>query len=386
MLSSETLERITSIAERSKILALGESIHTSDGMYQAKFEIIRHLIEKGEANCIFIENPWAWTEKVNSFLNSKASLEEAMSSFFGVWQSRSMAEFLQWLKQRKEAGYDIMVAGFDNQSMKEDLLILEEAGANWIHQEIVALLGESKNLFKEFHELMMDRFEKHGNREQLLEQFKGLADRIASLDIANSPRAYLARESISSYLRDRATYAFAVAEDDDDLARRAYEIRDEAMAFIANQYFNGKKTILWAHNLHIMRNGRRNKAWAQKSMGDYLCEVLDESFYKALALTAHNCDVNWPGHPENTGPPIPHPEDSIEEKLMKMGASERLVDFSNKEDELEFADCRKMFEAIDVENLMNHFDAVLYLKKSAAMVCFLCPDDCVPHCSEWHIH
>lgn len=368
MLSKETLRRITSIAAKSKILALGESIHTSDGLYRAKFEIIRHLIEKGEVNCILIENAWAKTEKVNSFLKSESSLEEAMTSFYGVWRSRSMAEFLNWLKIKRETGYDVNVAGFDNKSPEEDLLILEEAGINWIRKEITLLLGESENIFKEFDKLLMERFKKHVNRDQLLKQFYSLADRISSQDIQSASKAHLARESISFHFRDRATYAFGVAEERDDLVRRAYEIRDEAMALIANQFIRGK-TVLWAHNLHIMKNGKKNKAWSMKTMGDFLYADFGES-YKALALTAYHCDVNFPGDPNEKGPPIPHPHDSIEEKLKKLGIAERVIDFSKREDELEFGNCRKMFEAVDVEDLNNHFDAILYIEESPAMEAF----------------
>lgn len=369
MLCKETLKRVSSIAEQSKILALGESKHTSDGLYRAKFEVIRYLVEKGEVKCVLFENSWSRTEKVNAFLNSEASLEEAMAGFYGVWRSHSMAAFLNWLKSKRAAGYDIMVAGFDNQPPEEDLLILEEAGMNWIRNEIISLLGESEDNFEAFHDSLIKRFREHENRDQLLREFHRLADRISSLDVENAAKANLARESISSHLRDRATYAFGVAEERDDMCRRAYEIRDEAMASIAKQFIKGEKAVLWAHNLHIMKNGKTKLAWPMKTMGDCICADYG-STYKALALTAYHLDVNWPGNPNEKGAPIPHPDDSIEEKLRESGAAERVVDFSRKEDKLEFGGCRKMFEAVDVEGLENHFDAILYLEKSPAMEAF----------------
>jgi len=369
MLSKETLERITSVAENSTILALGESKHTSDGLYQAKFEIIRHLIERGQVDCILIENARTKTEKVNSYLKSEVSLEEAMNGLYGVWRSRSMAEFLDWVKLKKEAGYEIKIAGIDNQDPEENLRILEEAGIGWIREEIALLLGETEFKFNGFADLLMERFKSHGQRDQLLNQFYELSDRVLSQDIQGGLKAHLAGESLSSHLRDRATFACGTAEERDDLRVRAYEIRDEAMALIAKQFIQGEKTVLWAHNLHIMKNGKRNNAWPMKTMGDCLDADFGER-YKAFALTAYYCDVNWPGNPNETGAPIPHPEGSIEEKVKELGVADRVIDFSKREDELQFGNCRKMFEAIEVEGLKDHFDGILYLEKSPPMEAF----------------
>lgn len=360
--SESDQKKIASLFRNSRILALGEGIHTSDGFYQAKLAVLRHLIEAEELRLILFETPWSQAEVIEDYLEGKASLSEAMDGLLYVWRSASVADFLVYLKELRERGVRVQFKGFDIQSPLHDLAILD---SDTLQTQICSILDIDRTEGDLSLKEIIGSFSRSQDSNKLLKRLLEVAQEIESGFLSENNRLHAARIALSEYLRYTAHYALGLAEEDQSTMLKGSSIRDRGMARIVDIASEGAQAALWAHNLHIIKNGPDNVARPHYGLGDHLYRAYGDS-YTAIAVSSYDCHINWPQIPEMEVVGLPHQAESVEHCLGRVGPGYHFYLLTNDK----LGDSKKVLQAIEVDRLANHFDGLIYMENSEAMVIY----------------
>ncbi len=112
-----------------RIVALGESIHTSGGFYDLKVRLIKYLILEKGFRALAFETPIWDAEVTRAFVagHPDISVNTALSGFFDVWNHTGVRDLLLWLKQWNLDHQEdpVVFFGFDNQQVIKDTNILK---------------------------------------------------------------------------------------------------------------------------------------------------------------------------------------------------------------------------------------------------------------------
>ncbi|WXB19322.1 erythromycin esterase family protein [Pendulispora albinea] len=125
------------------------------------------------------------------------------------------------------------------------------------------------------------------------------------------------------------------------------------------------KTVVWAHNGHLVYTPYGSGGFEPEGtipMGAQIRERLGRE-YEAIAFTAYDTKINWPGIEE----PMPTPSaGSIEDKLHQLGENHLLVDL--KHISRRFIEPGKEYEISWVNDVPTKaYGAILYLGYSPPM-------------------
>jgi erythromycin esterase len=126
-----------------------------------------------------------------------------------------------------------------------------------------------------------------------------------------------------------ALFSQATAEQSEAKRNQAYNLREEVNAenllWLAEDYFAGKKVLVWAHNLHISACGPAGteEPGTRLSMGTLVKQRLGDQAY-ALGVVGYQGQWAWLDNP-----PIAYaaaPPDSLEEAWGQAGMEKAFVD------------------------------------------------------------
>ncbi len=296
-LPQNDLEALRGIVDKASIVALGESIHTSGGYYEAKHRMFRFLVEKMGFRAFAFESPWDNADMVGRYVETcQGSPDEALKGLFQVWQSTEVRDLVQWMcewnrshPKRKDKLYFF---GFDTQQPQKDgpalVAFLERVGAagpfadglrqcdgfstgitampaeEVPHQQCIAALRGVEQQFQE-HGAEWERATSKQDVEWGRLRLMGLT--------AWQNQSYYRNKDIR----------FSVVSRDSGMA--------QAFAKIRELRYPKLKTVVWAHNFHIAKDAERSN-WGVRTMGTYLRETFGAS-YVAVALIAHDIEIDW---------------------------------------------------------------------------------------------
>jgi erythromycin esterase len=383
-LADDDLEPLGRIAERTSIVALGESVHMSDGYAQIRARATRYLVEKLGFRLVALETDWVAARRLEDFLlaSCEGDILQQLRSVNGVWASEATRNVVAWLCEfnKRHPNDRVHFAGFDVQQPWDDTNILREIAPNLPGGPSVLISIE-----KHCDGAWATSGSEYYNAEPAGRQASpGLGPCLLAIEdmraiLRSSPRAVAQQTaddakaaliSLEAWVKTRSTTA--------DGERR--EVRDQAMADVLelqrNTRFGGSKTIVWAHNLHIAERGELlggNRGG--RNMGTFLGQRL-ASKYVPIGLVGYSVEVNrWPG--AKPAPGLEAVEDvyrgarnlfggcpPLEEQLHEEGHRFLLLDLKKASDNLSSkrrevsGQCAKPGE---------HFRALLYVDHSAPM-------------------
>lgn len=105
----------------SKIIALGEAVHTSDGFYSAKVRLIKYLVENHNYRAISFESPWGKALSATRFIqDGQGTVEDALKGLFRVWRAKSVENLLLWLRQWNIDNPHDQIRFFGNDTQQPD--------------------------------------------------------------------------------------------------------------------------------------------------------------------------------------------------------------------------------------------------------------------------
>ncbi|MBO9668121.1 MAG: erythromycin esterase family protein [Bdellovibrio sp.] len=305
----------------TKVLGFGEAIHTSDGFYRAKVRIIKYLVQHHGYRAISFENPWGEALAATNFVErGEGTVKDALKGFLRVWRSTSVEELLLWLREwnQKNPGDKVRLFGNDTQQFQWDLDCLLKS----------SLIAEADKI--KLRELMVKTFGEEVTRTRYgaSETFKNLrktdfadgqdrsSDIVKLLQSKKIPPNSLEENAQESLIAGVLFLAKQITGDAKDIAQlrgESFAHRDRCMSHFTVKFAGTDKTILWAHNWHIVR---ASEALAEGlfHQGQFLRKELGEG-YKAIAISATHIKSNWPWLPPEFSGEAINQENSLEVEL-----------------------------------------------------------------------
>jgi erythromycin esterase-like protein len=333
--TTDDLEPLRRIIGDARVVALGESYHTSGGFYLMKHRIFRFLVEEMGFRAFAMETNWQSAERAAAFVQTCAGTAEEAIRGERVWDSTEYADLLRWMCEWNRVHPDpadkLSMFGFDIQQPADDgnglVTFLERVGIPQSDPRSQGLRSceqafDAPSLPGQIPPA------RHNTCMQALEAVEWyLQLNRSSIEQLTSAEEFTVAMLRVVGLRGWEEEVFKIA---DDFAA-GFNHRDEAMAYAFHVQRALKapdaKTVVWAANMHVARNPLEGEQLGQKLLsplkpiGSFLAEAFGED-YVAFALTAYDTEVDF----GNAGcGSVSRTPDSVEERLAKTGHSALLV-------------------------------------------------------------
>ncbi|MBN1947070.1 MAG: erythromycin esterase family protein [Bradymonadales bacterium] len=342
-LPMDDLAPLAGIVGGAPVVALGESIHTSDGFYQAKHRIFRYLVTQLGFRAFAIESPWEDADQVADYVRTcQGDPSRAISEgLFGVWAGQRMLELVEWMCAWNTEHPDdpVHFFGFDIQQPWDDgpalmAFLTRVAGdqAEPFNQGILRCEGASfasaESYYQDPGAYLADPND-HEACWAALEAVEGYFDQHSEEIITTTSEEELAWARV--YLVGLESWEQSIWLDNQEDWVGSYEARDHGMAQVFREIWRLRhpesRVAIWAHNWHIacLAHEMVGQLTGAKSMGTFLAEELGDD-YLAIGLTGYDVWIDWFGDVERyrayTG------DDVVEWRLHQLETDYLLVDLA----------------------------------------------------------
>jgi erythromycin esterase len=271
-LPNEDLEFLRDLIGDARIVSLGENTHGTRDFFEMKARILRFLVEEMDFHAFAIEATWPEANRLDRYVREGfGDPRELLSGlYFWTWNTESVLEMIQWIREHNEGGGNVGFYGFDMQypgMALENVERFVESVAPDRTPEVTEALG----CLRQFSNGSDGRFP---------------ADRYADQDIAYRTECGRALEAVRDLLlENQATFeetsgpdAFAIALQSLRVATQYHLMvmqeqgRDESMAenvvWLADRLGPASKLVLWAHNFHVSAQPGAQGSWLRSAFGD----------------------------------------------------------------------------------------------------------------------
>jgi erythromycin esterase-like protein len=309
------------------VVGLGESYHTSGGLYLMKHRIFRFLVEEMGFRAFSIESYWEGAEAAARYVQTcQGSPLTAIREHLPEWQSTEYGDLVQWMCEWNSShpdpadrltlfGFDIQQPFHDGPRLIEFLGRIGIAGSHAWANGIRSCEGVTDSFpFGQIPQARHDAciqslnaIDAHldQNRADILGRMTQEAFDVARLRVVG--------------LRAWEESVFIIAHD----FAAGYSARDVGMAyaFFAMQAMKapGAKTVVWADNSHV---ARVTLPTGERPMGSYLATALGKG-YVTFAIAAYTTEVDHPLAPCGA---VKRTPGSVEDRLNKLGKDALLLD------------------------------------------------------------
>lgn len=389
----QDLEPLGEMIRGAEIVALGENQHYTGGYYDAKFRIIRYLVEKQGFRTFLWESPFTWSEPARRYVEScQGNPRVAMDSlFYYVWWDTTVEKILTWVCRynQKHPNDPVRFSGFDSQispihpdskiTPRQDAFALvttylkkvdpshADEHMKPIRESCIAMIGSWNKDFT--HELLL-RCQKEAIPGLIKQIGKYRTQGKRSTDAR--ARAVFALETLSDHQESEFFWKEFDRTKKHEDQLRGINARDRADARLVNQFRNlygNKKTILWAHDYHIATRTHRwpglgygyDKSF---SAGTLIGKQLGRKYFP-ISLAAYSIKMRREfSDPRDPVPPIPQKPGTLEYDLRPLGPR-LLLDLERNElyRRGQFINVNSLGVRAETD-LFRHFRAVIYMDES----------------------
>ena len=255
--SDNELTFLDPLAARS-IIGLGEATHGTSEFFQAKFRIFKYLVENHDFKILAIEADFGESILINDAIQRSATneIEDLMKNqmLFWTWRTEEVKQLLEWMSEfnnGKSEEDKIHYVGFDCQfnryhpDMVRDYLVDTDA----------PFLSSAIGILNEAETASQANFESY-NQESFSSYLESLDSLIGSMDSsasdlisASSEREFLLNKRLVRVIRQVSEVIYARTTQDFTLNYRDLYMAENVSWY--NEYSNGAKMALWAHNAHV---------------------------------------------------------------------------------------------------------------------------------------
>jgi erythromycin esterase-like protein len=321
-LASGDLAPVAAAVASADIVGLGEAAHASAGFIGIKIRLSRELVEQHGFRAVMWETARVPARALDVYVQTCAGdpADAVKKGLDPIWADTQTVDFARWLCEWNKTNPNdrVQVHGFDVQDPAADWAELEQFFA-------AAAPGDAQSWMAPL--AACEQYDYEACKDGLATVKARLVDSEAELLAQSSPSALAtARIALTSYeawQHESMIGGYA----------NSFEARDIGMAKVVQQlrdlHFPGKKALIWAHNIHVVKNHETvQESWVGGpivTQGTKLDRDLGPGRYQTLALVG--LDV-WLDRPGQRGHVVPSPsEASLEERLNELGKRALFVDF-----------------------------------------------------------
>ncbi|MBT3219295.1 MAG: erythromycin esterase family protein [Proteobacteria bacterium] len=376
------LDALVDIVGDASVVALGESVHTSGGYYQAKYRLFRYLVEQQGFRVFAFESPWTDAELIADYVSTGegSAFTAVTSGLFGVWADENVLDLVEWMRTYNEEhpGDPVSFYGFDIQQPWDDGAALTAFLESTLAQQATSLIDGFASCngatYQSAEDYYADPDAMVVSEDDHLACNAGLdAVKKAFVDYEDEIIDALSEEALAwakIYLVGLRSWEGEVYYYDSD-PTASYQSRDEGMVEVFQSIrqlrHRDERVVIWAHNWHISANSHLSDSYpsAAKSMGTFLNEQMGVD-YVPIGLGGYAVSINWPGI--YTGEIVAPAHRDVLTKLHALERDYLLVDFTFPGAEDPFLKPGKRYLLCAEEQVpAEQFRAFLFLDESPMM-------------------
>jgi erythromycin esterase-like protein len=383
-LPMDDLKPLGKLIGNARVVALGESIHTSGGFYQMKHRLFRYLVEEKGFRVFAFENPWIRADAANQYVQTCQGTPEAAAGLLSVyWQGAEVRDLLQWmcewnLAHPKEKDR-VHFMGFDIQSqtrqnMSALIRFLVQIGVPTTDPLVVGL-RRCDGVTQIFYPTVQYPEARYQECKAALDATEALFDLTEPAIVEQTSAEDLAWARL--HLVGQQAWQEQIYLYSRNDPQRWYEVRDEGMAYafqaLRELRFPKEKIAIWAHNHHIARHSTEYFD-GTTIMGTLLAEQLGED-YVPIALTGHEVWADFSFI--YCGPDDPAADNAVERRLHDLGEGYLLVDLDIPPGHTPFFAPGEVVELSHYPMVPGRqLDGIIYLDFSPRMTPLFLPSAC----------
>ena len=267
------IEFLREIVGDARIVSLGEGTHGTRDFFEMKARILRFLVEEMGFNTFAIEATWPESRRIDHYVHTGEGDPRVFLSalYFWTWNTESVLEMIEWMREHNEAGGDIGFHGFDMQypgmalhNVREYVRTVDPENADIVAERLDCLTRHANGpdgwrTSAESYPIQVSSY--HSACGAAMEEVRDLflANRERFAAVSGEDAFEVALQS----LRVAFQYHLEAAEGQN---------RDMFMAenteWISRQIGPEGKMVLWAHNNHVANRPHRQGLYLRQTFGD----------------------------------------------------------------------------------------------------------------------
>ena len=286
------IEFLRDLVGDARIVALGENTHGTRDFFEMKARVLRFLVEEMGFDTFAIEASWPEAMRIDRYVRTGEGDSAVLLAglYYWTWNTESVLEMIEWMREHNEAGGDIGFHGVDMNHPGMPLHIVREFIRFVDPARLSAVTAELDCL---------DRFAQEPDGSRPADRYRNQTD------------AYLAEcgaalEGVREVLEaNRERYEIAGGADTYAIARQSMRValqyhwqttgeqfRDESMAdntiWLSERMGPESRTVLWAHNFHVSTQPEAQGHYLREVFGDDMVVIgfsHERGRFTAVSLT-----------------------------------------------------------------------------------------------------
>lgn len=321
------------LLEGRHIVELGESCHGVAEFSQAKIRLIKYLHEQLGYDVMAFESSILSTYLANEGSSQLTPAEFMQGSIFPVWYTTDVVELFSYIQSTLSTPHPLILAGFDVQLTSN----YEAQVRPGILKEVVGQVDPTyaQQVYELDQAFVNGSYQNSyilANYAMLKPAYQTLTD-ILDAHMTQIQQAYPSRPLFPVVVRQAAWGTGVYLDELYDSASNdqvgADNARDPGMAtnleLLIDKLYAGKKTMVWAHNGHIVHDAILVNGWGWNNMGSFIFQKYGQAAY-TLGLYMYQGSAANNDRSIFTIPPAA--DDSVEGLLHSAGDPYLFVDLS----------------------------------------------------------